>query len=189
VDRPLDLDNDETLVKKFQNGHEGSFDKLVLKYGQKIMNLAYRYMGNRDDAEDAAQEIFIKVHHKLSSFNFSARFTTWLYRVAVNTCIDLLRKDRRSRETSEYHDQSMGFQEGEPERTILMEERVRKIEEALAQLPEKERMVVLLADMENKSMKEMSTILSMREGTVKSTLYRARKRLRNLLRDLYNEMQ
>lgn len=187
-DQPLALDNDETLVKRAQKGDSRAFDQLVLKHGDRIMTLCFRYMGNRFDADDAAQEVFVKVYRSLNKFSFSSSFNTWLYRVTVNTCIDMLRKGGKASGEKEIMDNIHSGSEPGPEEITIMNEKEKMIHFALSQLPLRERTLVILADMDGRGMEEIAEIMKIKTGTVKSTLYRGRKRLRNLLRDVYHEL-
>jgi len=183
--------DDERLVRSFLEGNDSAFDRIVLIHKKFVFNLCYRLLGDYDDADDCAQEVFIKIHRTLKGFRFESSFRTWLYRVAVNTCKNRIkslehrigmrkvRLDMSNRSDSERvdivdHGQS-------PADELKRKEIGRLIQDAVAKLPAEQRLVVVLRDMNGRSYEEIAEITGLRLGTVKSKLSRARLRLRQLL--------
>lgn len=181
----------EGLVRKAQTGDMGAFDELVRTFQKPMFNLAYRMVHNPDDAADLTQEIFVKLYRSIGKFHGRSKFTTWLYVLAANTCRSGLRKIIRvsSREVAsldEEREGEEGFRRNEPvDETDLpgagMErsEKMRKIEEIIADLPEDFRMVIVLRDMQELSYEEVAEALDCSVGTVKSRLARARSKLKD----------
>ena len=146
---------------------------LYVRLSNAVFNLALRMTGNFEEAKDIVQEVFMKVWKHRKSFRGEAKPSTWIYRIAVNTSISHIRKMKRKKIPIEELDY-MG-------QVDLPDPRILKIERAILQLPEGEREVFLLHDVEGFTHREIGEILGIREGTSKSQLYKARKRLREIL--------
>jgi RNA polymerase sigma-70 factor (ECF subfamily) len=176
--------NDAALVERFLGGDIASFDSLVLRHQERVMNLCFRMMGDYDDAKDCAQDTFIKVFRSLGGFRFESGFSTWLYRIAVNTCKNRLASSReRKRLTAtqpEFADPPSPFLT--PEEEMEKRERESELQRAIGALREDFRTLVVLRDVEGLSYEEVSRITGLALGTVKSKLARARERLRADLR-------
>lgn len=186
--------DDALLIRAFQAGDKAAFDKLVLKHQHKLINLCYRFLGDYQEANDSAQETFIKVYRSLNRFRFESAFSTWLYRIAVNTCKNrLMSQDfRRSRKTVSIDD-PIQTDEGEvqieikdeslsPEREVDAREKNELIQQAISSLPDDQKQVVILRDIEQLSYEEISQVTGLNIGTVKSKLSRARQALCDKLR-------
>jgi RNA polymerase sigma-70 factor (ECF subfamily) len=176
--------NDAVLVERFLGGDIAAFDSLVLRHQERIMNLCFRMMGDHDDAKDCAQDTFIKVFRSLGGFRFESAFSTWLYRIAVNTCKNRLASSReRKRLTAtqaEFADPPSPF--STPEEEMEKREREGELQRAIGALREDFRTLVVLRDVEGLSYEDVSRITGLALGTVKSKLARARERLRADLR-------
>ncbi len=182
------------LIKAFLEDDKNAFDQLILLRKNMVFNLCYRFLGNYEDADDCAQEVFFKVYRSLNTFRFESNFTTWLYRIAVNTCKNKLNSlDYRlrfkkmrinNRRPTEEDPQSVdvGDETYSPELSLKHKEISRLIQEAVNKLPTPQRMVVILRDMEGRSYEEIVEITGFKIGTVKSKLSRARQELRERLR-------
>ncbi len=187
----MDAGADERkLIESFVSGDERAFDRLVARYRDNIFTLCYRILGDYDEADECAQEAFIKMYRGLASFRMESALSTWLYRIAVNVCKNrmaaLASRRRHVAECARRADEA-GCREGssfEPSRIFESQERYRLINAAVSTLPERERLFVVLKDMEGKTYEEIEDITGVKEGTVKSTLARARKKLRIQLKDL-----
>ncbi|MEO0142876.1 MAG: sigma-70 family RNA polymerase sigma factor [candidate division WOR-3 bacterium] len=118
-------EDDAALVKRFKNGDTGAFDLLFKKYQQALYSICYRYTRNEDDARELTQDIFIKIYHNLNKFKENCKFFTWVYRIAINTCISFKRKERPELEIKEY-------QPNPGERNIILK---KAIDDALMKLP------------------------------------------------------
>lgn len=185
---------DASLIMAFQAGDKAAFDELVLKHKDRLFNLCYRFLGDYQEANDSAQETFIKVYQSLKRFRFESTFSTWSYRIAVNTCKNKLKSlEYRYREkmvplhNSENpgegtHSAEIRGEDDSPMTQLEKKERLILIQKAIDSLPAKQKMIVLLRDVEELSYEEIATITGYRLGTVKSKLARARLELRKKLR-------
>lgn len=173
--------SDEALVAAFLGGDDAAFDRLVERHDRWVYGLCYRYFGNAADAEDAAQNTFVAVYRRVSTFAGAARFSTWLYRVAVNACNDLARaRDRRpptvpltSGEAPEAADADL------PEAADLLANRElgMELDAALQRLQPEHARTVILCDVHGLDHADVAARLGVAVGTVKSRLHRARARL------------
>ena len=176
------------LIRRCCRGERAAFDALASRYAPRIYNLALRLAGNADDASDAAQEALVRAFKAIRKFRFQCAFSTWLYRIAVNTCLDEMK--RRKRRPSLLTDLESDPREGGPESRApnadpesLALERMRRgtILAAVAALPPVHRVVIVLYDLQGHSYEEIGAMLDLPLGTVKSRLNRARLALRAAL--------
>ncbi|MGI6434773.1 MAG: RNA polymerase sigma factor [Syntrophomonadaceae bacterium] len=185
------MDADIELVKQTLQGNEEGFEKLVKRYQDKVYTLCYRYSGNDEDAYDLAQEAFIKAYRSLGTFKGSSRFSTWLYRITTNVCLDEIRRKKR-RIQAQSLDQPVEGADGEMARIVLddnlpidalyeQQEQVQYIQSLLMQMKPEHRMVLLLKDIMEFSYEEIAQMLNISSGTIKSRLSRARDLLRRKL--------
>jgi len=186
--QPETAEAEAALVRRCCQGERAAFDSLVARYAARVYNLALRFTGNADDASDAAQESFVRAFRAIRKFRFQCSFATWLYRIAVNTCLDEVK--RRKRRPAPLSDFEFGSADGGPpvERTegnpdSLMSERLRRetVLRAVLSLPEVHRVVIVLYDLQGHSYDEIAAILNLPLGTVKSRINRARLALRAIL--------
>lgn len=187
---------DALLIKAFQRGDQRAFDQLVVRHKDRIFNLCYRFLGDYEEANDSAQETFVKAYGSLKAFRLESAFSTWLYRIAVNTCKNKLGSSayKAKRKTvsldnpgpDEDRPLAMEIQNGAPSPLDRMEEKERMthIQTALDALPADFRMVVTLRDVEGLSYEDIAEIAGLNLGTVKSRIARARTELRNKLRGI-----
>lgn len=185
---------DALLVKAFQKGDKKAFDELVIKHKDRIFNLCYRFLGDYEEANDSAQEAFVKAYGSLNTFRLESAFSTWLYRIAVNTCKNKLGSAayRAKRKTvsidnpgnNEDGPLPMEIQNGTPSPLARMEEKEKMalVQRALDTLPTEFKMVVTLRDVEGLSYEDIAEVTGLNLGTVKSRIARARTDLRNKLR-------
>jgi RNA polymerase sigma-70 factor (ECF subfamily) len=181
--------SEQLLIEKSQKGDVASFEQLIHQYQVYVYNIAYRTLGHEEDAKDAAQDALIKVFKNISQFSGDAQFSTWLYRIVVNTCKDHLRKKAGLNESSMDVADSEGSIVWElpasdsiqPEKQLERKEIQTKIHKALDQLPTANKTVVILRDIQGLSYEEISQIEACSVGTVKSRINRGRKYLRDLL--------
>lgn len=187
--------SDEELVRSYLDGDQAAFEELVERYQPTVMNLAYRMLGNRADAADVCQEVFLILLRKLHSFRGEAKFSTWLYRVAMNACHDHARRSRHhlsladspDDETPEMEQRLPDEGAESPESSMEREEIRRRVQEAIVRLPFKFRQVIYLHDISGYDYKEVAEILGINLGTVKSRLNRARNRLAAELKDFWDQ--
>lgn len=152
------------------------FEQVVRRREAQVVRTAYRILGNWADAEDVAQEAFLRLHRHGLGFNSDEALGGWLYRVTVNLCLDRARSRRPTEELAE-----LASQEASPESAASREEGKRRLMRALAALPAKERAAVVLREIEGLSTGEVAAILGSSEGTVRSQISQALSRLRALL--------
>lgn len=176
---------DSDLIRQVKAGSRKAFEGLVVKYQQRVLNVVFHVVGDRDDAEDVAQECFAKAYHRIGSFDFRSSFYTWLYRISVNTASDFVKKMRRRKALPLDAIPLPPIQEGElgqgPDRAAVRRELSHKVKDLLAGLPEKYRTILILRELEERTYDEIAEILQISIGTVESRLHRARARLREKL--------
>jgi len=175
---------DEVLITRFQRGEAEAFDRLMALHTDKVYALAWGVLQNREDAMDAAQEVFIKLHRALSGFPASDNLSAWLYRVCLNHCIDRKRRVRRPVHelTDEDWDRLRGSEKDEPEFRACQSEAGRIIRHAVDQLPERQRLVFILRHYNLLSINEIGEAIGCTPGAVKAHLSRATSHLRDRLR-------
>ncbi|MDL1959977.1 MAG: sigma-70 family RNA polymerase sigma factor [Deltaproteobacteria bacterium] len=184
---------DSALVKAFQAGEKAAFDRLVLKHKDRLFNLCYWFLGDYQEANDSAQEAFIRAYRSLNKFRSESTFSTWLYRIAVNTCKNRLKSlEYRLRKKMVWLD-GPGKSEGSnpptdiedeshsPVIELERKERMALIRKAVDSLPSEQKTVVVLRDIDGLSYEEIASIAGLNLGTVKSRLARARLGLRKRL--------
>ena len=184
---PLPTDEKE-LVERFQNGEQEVFNELVNRYHGKIYNLVYKYVSNSETAKDLSQEIFIKAYRALPNFKRQSAFYSWLYRIAVNLCIDFIRQQKRG-QTLSFEDLPAGGSDEPtlndvnplPPDQIETKELGQIIGQAVQQLPPKQQHVFNLRYHDGLQLKEIAAQLDRSEGTIKAHLHHAHKRLQTLL--------
>ncbi len=187
------MDKDAELVQRCWEGDQDAFRELVLRYEKMVYNLAYRMLRDREDARDAAQEIFLSVFRSLPYFRGDCAFRTWLYRVASNECISKSkrRSRRRSSEKAINWEERQAMEARIGERlsmaTAEQEERDHLLHQAIDGLPEKYRIVVVLHYLEGLAYEEIAEVLFVPLGTVKTRLFRAKDLLRKKLRGIFQE--
>lgn len=174
---------DAELVAKAQAGDVGAFGELVRRYSRTVYGVVSRMAGNPDDVDDIAQEVFVRAYRSIGSFRGDAEFSTWLYRIAVNTTIKLMNKIR-SREVSSVDDPASGLadmlvssQSEQPDKIVERRERNEALRKAVGDLPEKHRTVVVLHYFENLACEEIAKMVGCSVGTVWSRLHYACKKL------------
>jgi RNA polymerase sigma-70 factor (ECF subfamily) len=178
--------DDLTLIDRFQNGDRSAFEEIVLKHQDKIYNLCRYMLGNPQDAEDAAQDVFLKAFQALPRFQPEASLSTWLYRIATNTCIDRKRKPiweslfGISREGEQLvHDPASDAPS--PEKLYQSREISKALQKGLETLSPKLRAIIVLKEIEELSYEEIAETLDISIGTVKSRIARAREELQKIM--------
>lgn len=179
-------------IKQVLKGDQNAYAEIVEIYKDKIFQLCFRMLGNRAEAEDMAQEALIRAYVNIASFNINMKFSTWIYRIATNLCIDRLRKKKPDfyldAEVSGTDGLTMYSQVAAD--TVLPEDELETIElqetiqKEILKLPEKYRSVIVLRYIEELSLNEISEILDMPLGTVKTRIHRGREALRQQLRNV-----
>jgi RNA polymerase sigma-70 factor (ECF subfamily) len=180
----VEFDVDQEIVAQFRSGDRDAFAKLVQKYQSRVLTLATRILDNRSEAEDVAQDIFVKVFQSLHEFRGASRFSTWLYRITVNHCLNYIRRRARQQQTLVAAEPEEWMQESptsNPHRTLEQKERWALVQAKLQVLSPEYRTILLLRDFEGLSYEEIADVLQLESGTVKSRLHRARTELKALL--------
>ena len=176
------------LVQAARSGDQRAFGKLVEQHYTMVYNLALRMVGNPEDAADLTQEAFLSAWRSLASFQSQSAFSTWLYRLTSNACIDFLRREKRrgalsltTEDEEEGRELEVADQRFSPERELEKKEAQRAVREGLLSLSPEHRQVLLLRETQGLSYAEIAQCLSLEEGTVKSRISRGRKKLRAFL--------
>ena len=183
-------DLERALIEKCKNGDIESFEKLIEKYQVVAFNIAYRMIGNKEDASDMAQEALIKVFKSLKNFRGDSSFSTWFYRIVTNKCIDTLRKMKKVKTVSldkefetESGSYSMEVADNKylPDKLYEVKEKQELVQAALKKVPEKYRTVLVLRDIQGFTYDEIVEITNNPLGTVKSRISRGRLLLKEIL--------
>lgn len=174
--------SDEQLVSRYLSGDSQAFDLLARRYQERLYRLAYRMLGNREDALDAVQETLVRLLRSLSGFQGQAKFSTWLYRLAANTCIDYRRQRGRGAQTVPLEVEVAPVELVE-DPDVHCEKGFREyvLNQALKQLPDAQRLLIILRDREGLAYEQIAAVLGIEVGTLKSRLHRARGALRRVL--------
>lgn len=183
---------DAELVKRAKAGDGKAYDELILLYKDAVQGIIFRMVRNKQEAEDLAQEAFIKAYNSINSFNEEYAFSTWLFKIATNNCIDFFRKRKLKTQSMDqsirYKDDEIKQEYADPERTadkeMLASEKSQLIKAAIENLPEKYKTAILLRHTEEKSYDEIATLLDLPLGTVKARIFRAREMLKKSLKDI-----
>jgi RNA polymerase sigma-70 factor (ECF subfamily) len=177
---------DCSLVREAQGGSQAAFEQLVHTYDRTVLRLAFRLTGSQSDAQDIHQEAFLKVYKKLDGFRFECSFSTWIYRIVTNVCLDHLRRNKARKNIGalEVSDEDLLNQLSDdrpgnnPEQQLLDRELGAHISKALQRLTPRERMVFDLRHFEGLKLQSVSEILNASEGSIKMTFFRATRKLR-----------
>ena len=191
------ITEERKIIKKAAAGSADAFEQLLLKYQTPIYNLCLRMTGKPEDAADMTQEAFLKAWRSLSSFQFESSFSTWLYRLTTNTCLDYLRSQKRRPQCSLTVEDDEGEEQvldvtdeaPTPEEALLSAEERSQLVHALSQLEASQRQIITLRVVNDLSYAEIAEILDVKEGTVKSRLARARDNLRKKLLQIGNKSE
>ncbi len=191
--------SDAELIDNLTAGDSEAFDTLLATYQDKVVNTCYRFVHHASDAEDVAQDVFIEVIQSISGFRGDATLSTWLYRVAVTKSLDFMRKKSRKKRLGHLK-QMLGFQDeqgrpafepedrSEPAQTMEQQERAAILAQAVATLPENQRVAITLNQYEGLSYAEVGEIMKTTVSAVESLLFRAKKNLRKGLRRYYDDV-
>ncbi|MCX7877320.1 MAG: sigma-70 family RNA polymerase sigma factor [Ignavibacteria bacterium] len=187
-----DLVSDEKLMSEFQNGNNKAFDEIVRRYKDRLTNFIYRYTGNYDDSDDIVQDTFVRVYTSKHLYKEIAKFSTWIYTIAINIAKTKVIKEKKFNKTSltvETNDEEWELEISDnsvsPESladSVLLS---RHIQNALNSINEVYRELVILRDIENFSYEEIVEMTGLPMGTVKSRINRGRERLQEILKDIY----
>ena len=188
--------DDLTLVQRARKGDQRAFKLLVERYQRKVYSVALGMVKDKEEARDVAQEAFVKVYKYLDHFKGDASFYTWLYRITVNICIDVLRKKGSKGDEHVEFDESVKLDTAEasigalgtrlgtnPQKSALRKELAERITAAIQEIPESHREILLLREVEGMSYEDLSRTLKIPKGTVMSRLFHARLKMQKILRE------
>jgi RNA polymerase sigma-70 factor, ECF subfamily len=181
----------ELLIQRCLKGDQLAWEQIVRLYRRKVFNVAYKFVGKHDEAEDLTQDIFLKIFKSLDTFDRRANFQTWLISISRNLCIDHYRSVRKERETIDRdvnaNELSPASHEPGPVAALEQQDRVELLKQAMAELPDTLRTAVLMRDIQELSYQEIADRLRLPEGTVKSRINRGRTELARQIRKLRAE--
>lgn len=172
---------DAELVRLCQDGDMMAFQQLFQRHQERVYSVASRMMNNQEDALDMTQEIFLRAYQKIDKFKFTSAFSTWLYKLATNLCIDELRKRKRKADTVLLEEAISEADGNTPEENAILKDTQSQVWQAINSLKEKEKAIIILRDIEGVSYKEIAEILGYSLGRVKSRIHEARQKLKAVL--------
>jgi RNA polymerase sigma-70 factor (ECF subfamily) len=173
--------DDTDLIRLFRESEISAFEELVRKYQDRIYNLCRYMVRDPREAQDAAQDVFLKAYRGLKDFKPESSLYTWLYRIAVNTCLDYKRRSRREARRNESLSEDLPSAEPSPDSLCESKEKTEALQAALAKLHAKLRAAIVLREIEGLPYEEIARVLHISVGTVKSRLSRAREELRRIM--------
>ncbi|MCK5076532.1 MAG: RNA polymerase sigma factor [Calditrichia bacterium] len=183
---------DTEIVERIINNRAGSFKELVEEHQFKVINTCFRFVNNKEDAEDIAQEVFLEIHQSISKFRGDAKLSTWIYRIAVTKSLNFLRMKKRKKRMGHLK-RIFGFEEemdklpstniDNPERSLEKKERLEILQKALDSIAENQRTAIILSKYDGYSYQEIAELMDTTISSVESLIHRAKK---NLEKKLYN---
>lgn len=179
----LSLDDDFSLIKRFIDGDQTTFNELIKRHREKVRNIIYLTLSNTDSVDDIAQEVFITVYRHLKNFRFESQFTTWLYRITINKCKDHLRRKNIRKIFLPLREEEQVLTSNNEDTDIK-----HIVRSAIAILPDKLRIPIVLKDLEGFSYQEIAETMDCEIGTVKSRIFRAREALKKTLKPIEKEL-
>lgn len=178
--------SDQDIIEKILQGQGELYGEIIDRYKNGVYSLCMRMVRNTEDAKDLSQEVFIKAYQNLDKYNFEYKFSTWIFKVASNLCVDYLRKTKT--QTLPYDDKlSMPHDTASAEDMFIHSNNKELIEKAIRDLPEEYRVLIILYHKEGLSYEDMSRALKLPMSKVKNRLYRARNKLKDTLKDIRRE--
>jgi len=188
-----DQKDDYSLIRAFHSGEKSAFDTLVIRHKDRVFNLCLRFLGDYQEAEDTAQDVFLKAYNSLKRFRFESSFFTWLYRIAINTCKNKVKSlgyryrkmdnqiDIPEESIEGHHAEHMENSGRDPVSDLENKEMKKILQHAIDSLPSDQKSVVILRDLQGLSYEEITDVTGFKLGTLKSRLSRARSNLREKL--------
>jgi len=176
---------DQFYINKVLNGDVNSFSIIVDRYKDLIFTIAIRMLKNREEAEEVAQDVFVKIFKSLSKFKGDSKFSTWIYKIAYNTCLDVLKKYNKQNNfisIDEYQEKQIPELENIFDALVLKEQQV-IIQKCLSLLPYEESILLTLYYYEEQSLEEIAKVLNISQNNAKVKLFRIRKKFENILRN------
>jgi RNA polymerase sigma-70 factor, ECF subfamily len=197
IDESAIEDSDAYLMLQFKDGDAGAFDQLFARHTRAVINFSYRFVRNRGIAEELAQEIFLRVYEAAAGYRVQSKFTTWLYRIATNVCLNEIRKphvraalnnSENSGDAAQFENHQLGGASILPDRLLEQQAVSRALKQALEQLPEKQRAAFILNKYQELSYGEVAEVMRISEKAVKSLIHRAKETLAEKLKPLLPEL-
>lgn len=187
---------DEEFLLKIKSGDKTAFKELVAQYSQQVLNTCYRFLLNKEDAEDISQEVFIEIFQSINSFRGDAKLSTWIYRIAVTKCLDEIKKRKRKKRITSFGkllhlDEVTSWLSGGPkaDKSILEKEQMKEMQEALNKLPDNQRVAFTLSKIEGYSNKEIADIMRTSTALVESFISRGKKKVSEELQNILKKNQ
>lgn len=180
----MDREPDQALVERLKRGDGAAFRQLVRQYQRPLYNAAFRVLGREEDARDITQVVFLRVAEKLDGYDARYKFFSWVYRIALNESLNLLRRAGREEPLADDADETVIGEGADPESQMAAAQVSREVQKALMRMKFTDRAVLTLRHFSECSYEEIADILELKVETVKSRLFEARGRLRLLLKDV-----
>lgn len=174
-------EHERLLIDRASKGDQKAFSELFHEYREMVYRVVYKLLGNSEETNDAVQQTFIELYKSLPGYAGKSKFTTWLYRIAVNVSIQFFRKRRTQDKNQPFNPEIHADTSNGSDHPLEKKELRKQIEEALASLHIRKRTVVVLHDIENRTMEEISDIIGVPVGTIKSRLFYGREELKKKL--------
>lgn len=183
--------NEHLNIDALRSGDQKEFEKLVIQFENQVFNLCAYLLNNKTEAEDVTQDVFILIYQSLKNFKGDSKISTWIYRITVNKCKEVIRyKSRKKRfgiviDLFERNNSTLISNERTPEQILFEDERTKKILDAIESLPASQRIAYTLHNMDDFSYKEISELMKVSISSVESLIFRAKKNLKSKLYTLY----
>ena len=171
----MSIENEDVVIRRCQQGEISAFETIYRHYEKPMLSVAYRMLSTKEDAEDALQNAFINLYRKIGQFKFDSAFSTWLYRIVINACLDTLKKGKHSSHVP--LDQAAELSEH------VHTELDHHLQKAIDGLPPKMKACFVLFAVQGFKQREIAEMLQMKEGTIKAQVFEAKARLREVLSD------
>ena len=179
--------NERDMIERASGGDAAAFNRLMEQHERRMYAVALRMCGNREDAQDCLQEAMLRVYRAIGGFKGQSSFSTWVYRITMNTCLDELRRKKNRQSASLDNLLEMGWSPTDdsnaPEKQAMRSELRRNLNRAIQELPEEMRAAVVLRDIQGFSYDEIARMLEINVGTIKSRISRGREKLREKLKE------
>jgi RNA polymerase sigma-70 factor (ECF subfamily) len=171
-------------IQKLQEGDEEAFQQMVVEFGSMVVNLAFRFIGNKSDAEDVSQDVFIKIWKNVKSYKGESSLKTWVYRITVNESLNFVRRQKINSFIG-FLESGISISDDSAEEALLRKEKTNLVRKAIQKLPKNQRIAITLRSFKNLSYDEIAEIMDISKSSVESLLFRAKKGLKKKLSNYY----